>query len=120
MTENTNPLGKYYRQPARSTSPCPARASTIPEVFTPTETGEIPIANDSQRRAGIQDTGRHDQWPGHSGRDQELCAKLKNPWKMVNYDTDAVLLAIRIATYGETMDVNFKVPVVTNEDITHH
>ena len=29
---------------------------------------------------------------------------LLDPWKMVNYDTDAVLLAIRIATYGETMD----------------
>jgi hypothetical protein len=42
----------------------------------------------------------------------------KNAWKMVNFDTDAVLLAIRIATYGETMDVNYKVPV-TNEDMTH-
>jgi len=33
---------------------------------------------------------------------------------MVNYDTDTLLLAIRIATYGETMDINFAVPV-TNE-----
>jgi hypothetical protein len=41
-----------------------------------------------------------------------------DPWKMVNYDTDAVLLAIRIATYGETMDVNFRVPV-TNEEQSH-
>jgi hypothetical protein len=42
----------------------------------------------------------------------------KDAWKMVNFDTDAVLLAIRIATYGETMDVNYKVPVI-NEDMTH-
>ena len=36
----------------------------------------------------------------------------------MNFDTDTVLLAIRIATYGETMDINYKVPV-TNEDMTH-
>ena len=33
---------------------------------------------------------------------------------MTNYDTDTVLLAIRIATYGETMDITFTTPV-TNE-----
>jgi hypothetical protein len=43
---------------------------------------------------------------------------LLDPWKMVNYDTDAVLLAIRIATYGETMDITFRVPV-TNEEQSH-
>jgi hypothetical protein len=30
---------------------------------------------------------------------------------LVNYDIDTVLIAIRIASYGETMDVNFTVPV---------
>jgi hypothetical protein len=49
---------------------------------------------------------------------QSCVPNFKNAWKMVNFDTDAVLLAIRIATYGETMDVNYKVPV-TNEDMTH-
>jgi hypothetical protein len=37
---------------------------------------------------------------------------------MVNYDTDAILLAIRIATYGETMDITFNVPQL-NEEMTH-
>ena len=36
---------------------------------------------------------------------------LLDPWKMVNYDTDTILLAIRIATYGETMDISYRVPV---------
>ena len=40
---------------------------------------------------------------------------LKDPWKMVNYDTDVVLLAIRIATYGENMDIGFRVPVANDE-----
>jgi len=43
---------------------------------------------------------------------------LLDPWKMVNYDTDAVLLAIRIATYGETMDISFRVPG-TDEEQSH-
>jgi len=34
-----------------------------------------------------------------------------DPWKMVNYDTDTILLAIRIATYGETMDISYTVPI---------
>jgi hypothetical protein len=42
---------------------------------------------------------------------------IKDPWKMVNYDTDTVLLAIRIATYGETMDITYAVPVI-NESLS--
>ena len=36
---------------------------------------------------------------------------IKDPWKVVNYDIDTLLLAIRIATYGETMDLKYNVPV---------
>ena len=43
---------------------------------------------------------------------------LKDPWKMVNYDTDTILLAIRLATYGETMDLNFIVPGTSTQLIT--
>jgi hypothetical protein len=40
-----------------------------------------------------------------------------DPWRLVNYDVDTVLLAIRIASYGETMDMDFSVPV-TGEKMT--
>lgn len=33
-----------------------------------------------------------------------------NPWEMPSIDLDAALIAIRIATYGETMDVNANCP----------
>ena len=36
---------------------------------------------------------------------------------MTNYDTDTVLLAIRIATYGETMDITYTAPI-SNESKT--
>jgi hypothetical protein len=41
-----------------------------------------------------------------------------DPWQITNYDLDTVLLAIRIASYGETMDVSVTVPVI-NEKVNH-
>lgn len=35
---------------------------------------------------------------------------IKDPWKMPTIDLDAVLIAIRIATYGENMEVNSDCP----------
>jgi hypothetical protein len=35
---------------------------------------------------------------------------IKNPWTMPSLDLDAVLIAIRIATYGEQMDINASCP----------
>ena len=46
------------------------------------------------------------------------CPNILDPWKLSNYDLDTVLLGIRIATYGETMDINATVPKV-NEQISH-
>lgn len=35
---------------------------------------------------------------------------IKNPWNMPSIDLDAVLVAIRIATYGDNMDINANCP----------
>jgi hypothetical protein len=43
---------------------------------------------------------------------------LKNPWMMPSIDVDTILIAIRIASYGETMDVTSLIPV-TNTKQTH-
>ena len=43
---------------------------------------------------------------------------IQDPWQLVNYDIDTVLVAIRIASYGETMDVTSGVPG-TNVSATH-
>ena len=42
---------------------------------------------------------------------------IRDPWKMPSIDLDAALIAIRIATYGEEMDVNARCPQcnTTNE-----
>ena len=119
MTENTNPLGKYYRQPQIYIT-LPSKGKYYgADVFTPTETGEIPVLPMTAKDE-LSFKTPDSMMSGQSTVDviQSCVPNFKNAWKMVNFDTDAVLLAIRIATYGETMDVTYKVPV-TNEDMTH-
>jgi len=117
--ENSNPLQKYYRQPAIYIK-LPSGGRYYPkEAFTPTETGEIPILPMTVKDELAFKTPDA-MINGQSTVDviKSCVPNMLDPWKMVNYDTDAVLLAIRIATYGETMDVNYRVPV-TNEEQSH-
>ena len=115
MTDNTNPLGKYYRQPQIYVKLPSNGKYYSPDVFIPTETGEIPILPMTAKDELAFKTPDA-MMNGQSTVDviKSCVPAFKNPWKMVNYDTDTLLLAIRIATYGETMDINFAVPV-TNE-----
>jgi len=117
--ENTNPLQKYYRQPAIYIK-LPSGGRYYPrEVFTPTETGDIPILPMTVKDELAFKTPDA-MINGQATVDviKSCVPNLLDPWRMVNYDTDAVLLAIRIATYGETMDINFRVPG-TNEEQSH-
>jgi hypothetical protein len=41
---------------------------------------------------------------------------VKNAWDMPTIDLDTVLIAIRLATYGEYMNFVYKVPVVNEEE----
>ena len=117
--ENTNPLQKYYRQPTIYIKLPSGGRYYAKEVFTPTETGEIPILPMTAKDELAFKTPDA-MINGQATVDviKSCVPNLLDPWKMVNYDTDTVLLAIRIATYGETMDVNFTLPV-TNEEQTH-
>lgn len=117
MTEN-NPLGKYYRQPQiYITLPSKGRYYS-PEVFTPTENGEIPVLPMTAKDEMAFKTPDA-MMNGQATVDviKSCVPNFKDPWKMINYDTDTILLAIRIATYGETMDINYTVPV-SNESKT--
>jgi len=118
MTETSNPLSKYYRTPAIYIS-LPTKGITYEtDVFTPTETGEIPILPMTARDELLFKTPDA-MINGQATVDviKSCVPNFKDPWQMTNYDTDAILIAIRIATYGETMDVTYRVPV-TNEEVT--
>ena len=49
---------------------------------------------------------------------QSCCPNIKDAWKMPSVDVDALLIAIRIATYGNNMSFNSKCPHC-NEENTH-
>jgi len=119
MTENTNPLGKYYRQPqVYITLPSKGKYYSA-DVFTPTETGEIPVLPMTAKDELAFKTPDA-MMNGQATVDviKSCIPNLKNPWKMVNYDTDTILLAIRIATYGETMDIAYAVPTINESQST--
>jgi hypothetical protein len=118
MTEQ-RPLEKYYRQPQVYIKlPSKGRYYT-PEVFTPTETGEIPVLPmNAQDELAFKTPDAMINGQATVDVIKSCVPNFLDPWQMVNYDTDVVLLAIRIATYGETMNIKFRVPT-TNEEQEH-
>ena len=113
MTENTNPLQKYYRQPQIYIKLPSGGRYYSPDVFTPTENGEIPILPMTAKDELAFKTPDA-LISGQATVDviKSCVPNLKDPWQMVNFDTDTILLAIRIASYGETMNIDYQVPVV--------
>jgi hypothetical protein len=119
MVENTNPLNKYYRQPSIYIAlPTKGRYYSA-DVYTPTSTGEIPVLPMTAKDE-IAFKTPDAMINGQATVDviKSCCPNILDPWQLTNYDLDTVLLAIRIATYGETMDITATVPVV-NEQISH-
>lgn len=119
MTEINNPLQQYYRQPAIYIKLPSAGRYYDSNTFTPTETGEIPVLPMTAKDE-LSFKTPDAMINGQATVDviKSCVPNFLDPWKMVNYDTDAVLLAIRIATYGETMDISYLIPV-SNEKQTH-
>ena len=118
MTENANPLNKYFRQPAIYVS-LPSGTDYPPHVVTPTQTGEIgvmPMTAKDEIRFKTPDALMNGQ--GVVDVIQSCVPDIKDAWQIKSYDLDTILVAIRVATYGETMEINFNVPGA-NESVSH-
>jgi hypothetical protein len=111
-----NPLRKYFRQPkVYITLPSkgvfyPADAINIPEgnefpVFAMTAKDELTMKTPDALLNGAATVEII----------KSCVPNILNPWKMPSIDLDAVLIAIRVETYGETMEITTKVPG-TGED----
>ena len=118
MTDNSNPLNRYYRQPAVYVRLPSKGAYYNDSVFEKTVTGEVPILPMTAKDEMAFKTPDA-LINGQATVDviRSCVPNIKDSWKLVNYDLDTVLLGIRIATYGESMDINATVPVI-NEQIT--
>lgn len=119
MTENTNPLEKFYRQPSIYIT-FPSKGKFYDKtVLTPSENGEYPVYPMTAKDEILMKTP--DALMGGSATVdviQSCIPSIKNAWEIVNFDLDTILLAIRIATYGETMTVKYTVPII-NEELEH-
>ena len=119
MTENTNPLKRYYRQPQISIQlPSKARyyAADVVETTTTGEHPVLPMTAIDELAFRTPDSMMNGQATVDVIR--SCIPTILDPWQLVNYDIDTVLIAIRIASYGETIDVTSGVPG-TNESVTH-
>ena len=118
MVENSNPLNKYFRQPAIYVS-LPTGGNYPPHVVTPSKTGELgimPMTAKDEIRFKTPDALMNGE--GVVDVIQSCIPDIKDAWQIKSYDLDTLLIAIRIATYGETMDINFTVPG-SNEQTSH-
>ena len=118
MTENTNPLNKYFRQ-ASIYVKLPSGTDYPQDVVTKSETGEIgimPMTAKDEIRFKTPDALMNGQ--GVVDVMQSCVPDINDAWQIKSYDLDTILVAIRIATYGETMEINFNVPG-TNENVSH-
>jgi hypothetical protein len=118
MTENTNPLNKYFRQAAIYVS-LPSGTNYPPEVVSTPQTGELgimPMTAKDEIRFKTPDALMNGQ--GVVDVIESCVPDINDAWQIKSYDLDTILIAIRIATYGETMEINFNVPGA-NENVSH-
>jgi len=117
MSENSaNPLAKHFRQPAIYTK-LPSQGEFWPAgTLELPANGEIPIYPMTARDEIVLRTPDA-LLNGQGVVDvlQSCCPSIKDAWKMPSIDVDAVLIAVRIATYGNQLDVDATCPHCKHE-----
>jgi len=108
-----NPLEKYYRQPAIYIRLPSKGKYYTKEVYTPTETGEIPVLPMTAKDELAFKTPDA-MINGQATVDviKSCVPGIRDPWSMPVIDLDTVLLGVRIASTGESMDISVIVPKV--------
>lgn len=110
-TSSGNPLQKYFRQPKIYLT-LPSKGKWYPAgALDMPENGELPVFSMTAKDEIMMKTPDA-LLNGQATVEviQSCIPAIKNAWEMPTQDLDAVLIAIRIATYGEKMDIDVKVP----------
>ena len=116
MQNPLNPLSRHFRQPKLYIT-LPSRGNFYPvgSLEMPPN-GEVPVlamtAKD-ELRFKTPDALLN----GQATVDviQSCVPSIKNAWDVPSIDVDAILIAIRMATYGEKMEISTTVPVINDE-----
>ena len=109
--QHKNPLQKYFRQP-KIYIKLPSSGNFYPPgSLERTETGEYPVYAMTAKDELIMKTPDA-LLNGQATVDviQSCIPNIKNAWLVPSIDLDAILVAIRLATYGEKLDLNVRLP----------
>jgi len=111
-----NPLQKYFRQP-KVYLRLPSNGKWYPEGSLEfTESGEFPVyAMTARDEIMIKTPDALINGEATTNVIESCIPNIKNAWHVPLIDLDAILLAIRIATYGETMSISVNTPVTGEE-----
>ena len=116
MPSRVNPLANFMRQPKiyirlpSNGEYWPKKSIDIPE------TGDFPVFSMTARDELLFKTPDA-LLNGQAMVDviQSCMPNIKNAWDMPTLDLDAILIAIRLATYGEKMPFRHRIPVIDEE-----
>ncbi len=112
-----NPLANWYRQP-KIYIKLPSKGNFYPEgSLDKSVSGDYPVFAMTAKDELMMKTPDA-LLNGNSTVEviKSCIPSILNPWEMPSLDVDAVLIAIRIATYGEEMDVSANCPHCTAEN----
>ena len=107
----SNPLEKYFRQP-KIYLKLPSGGTFYPEgTLDLPENGEVPVyPMTAKDELTFKTPDALINGQATVGVIKSCVPNIKDPWKMPTIDMDALLIGLRLATYGETMTVSVKVP----------
>jgi hypothetical protein len=106
-----NPLRKHFRQPAIYLK-LPSQGQFYPEVSLDLPvTGEIPVYPMTVKdELTLKTPDALMSGIGMIEVIRSCCPNIKNPWDIPAIDVDSIFIAVRLASYGEGMDINSTCP----------
>ena len=107
----TNPLSKHFRQPAIFLKLPSQGQYWPPGTITMSATGELPVYPMSTKdEITLRTPDALINGSGVVSVIQSCIPAINDPWSMPNVDVDACLIAIRIASYGNDMNISSACP----------
>ena len=116
-TQSTNPLAGFFRQPAIHLKlPSGGQYWDEKDLSLPV-TGEIPVyPMTTKDEITLRTPDALLNGAGIVSVIQSCCPNILNPWNMPSIDVDSVLIAIRIASYSNKMELESKCPHCNEEN----
>ena len=114
--EQSNPLKKYFRQPKMYiTLPSKGNWYAAGALDMP-PTGELPVyAMTAKDELSMKTPDALLNGQATVDVIQSCIPNIKNAWSVPSIDIDTILIAIRVATYGDNLELTTKLPVTGDE-----